>query len=277
MNKATRIEIFKKASLSRNFEEIVFREIQNKRFQIPIYLSAGQEFIPASISQFFGETKPLIFGQHRNHHTYLSFGGRPDSLFKELLGFIDKDNPRMGGSASLHCPEINMFGHDGLMGSQVPIAVGACLASGRPTVCFMGDAAAEEDYVMSSIAWSSKKRLPILFVVEDNNFSILTEKSVRRDWAMHDFANSVGVKASCCCDDPSEISYVLGCFDLNKPALINIFTSRLYWHCGAGQDDYKKKDRYKLELESIGDDAKKINIETKDSLEKIWLLNSERR
>ena len=69
-----------------------------------------------------------------------------------------------------------MFGHDGLMGSNGPIGVGACFATKKPTIIFLGDAAAEEDYVLGALGWASLKKLPILFVIEDNNFSILTKK-----------------------------------------------------------------------------------------------------
>ena len=40
----------------------------------------------------------------------------------------------------------------------------------------MGDAAFEEDYVLASISWIAKKKIPILLVVEDNNFAITTSK-----------------------------------------------------------------------------------------------------
>ena len=71
-----------------------------------------------------------------------------------------------------------MFGHDGHMGTQMPIGLGACFASKKPTIIFLGDASVEEDYVMSSIAWASFKKLPILIIVEDNNLSILTQKKL---------------------------------------------------------------------------------------------------
>ena len=63
----------------------------------------------------------------------------------------------------------------------VPIGVGACFASKQPTIVFVGDSAAEEDYCLSAIGWASTKKLPILFIVEDNNLSILTEKKIRRN------------------------------------------------------------------------------------------------
>ena len=83
-----------------------------------------------------------------------------------------------------------MYGHDGLMGSNGPIGVGACFATNKPTIIFLGDAAAEEDYVLAALGWASVKKLPILFIIEDNNYSILTEKKVRRNWHMKDVAKS---------------------------------------------------------------------------------------
>ena len=54
----------------------------------------------------------------------------------------------------------------------------------------MGDAAAEEDYVLGGLGWASTKNIPLITVVEDNNLSILTEKKVRRNWEMSDVAKS---------------------------------------------------------------------------------------
>ena len=83
----------------------------------------------------------------------------------------------MGGSASIQCRANNIFGHDGMpVGSRGPISVGACYGNKKFTLCFAGDAAAEEDYFLAAIGWASTKDLPIWFIVEDNNLSILTEK-----------------------------------------------------------------------------------------------------
>ena len=98
-----------------------------------------------------------------------------------------------------------MFGHDGHMGTQVPIGTGACFESKKPTIVFMGDASAEEDYVLGALGWASTKKLPILFIVEDNNLSILTEKKVRRNWHMHDVAKSFKMKGFDISDNPLDI------------------------------------------------------------------------
>ena len=157
--------VFKKTSLNRNFELSVFEYVKNKKINLPTYLSAGQETISASVAEICqkNKIKPLIFGQHRCHSIYLSFGGPINKLILELLGNKNGCTYGMGGSASIHCKKINMYGHDGHMGTQVPIGTGACFESGKPTIVFMGDASAEEDYVLGALGWASTKKLPILF------------------------------------------------------------------------------------------------------------------
>ena len=232
------LEVFKRASLCRNFEQYVFDGIRNKLFKFPIYLSAGQEYISATISQVMKEqsVEPNIFIQHRGHSTYLSFDAPIEGLIDELLGRKTGCTNGMGGSASIHSKEKNIFGHDGLMGSQVPIAVGHCYKTKHPTIVYMGDASAEEDYVLGAMGWASTKKLPILFIVEDNNLSILTEKKVRRNWEMHNVAKAFNMAGFDIDDDPNQIKYSLQNV-FNAPMLLNIRTHRKFWHSGAGIDD----------------------------------------
>ena len=266
-----RVEVFKRASLCRNFEQYVFDGIQNKMFKFPIYLSAGQEYISASIAEVMAEKniEPNIFIQHRGHSTYLSFEAPIDKLIDELLGRKSGCAGGMGGSASIHSKEKNIFGHDGLMGSQVPISVGHCYQTEQPTIVYMGDASAEEDYVLGAMGWASTKNLPILFVVEDNNLSILTEKKVRRKWEMDDVAKAFGMKGIQTSDNPLEIKECLeNVFE--GPMLLNINTHRKFWHSGAGIDDPNTFDRYEHEMSGLGKIAQKIHNETKEKVEQLW-------
>jgi TPP-dependent pyruvate/acetoin dehydrogenase alpha subunit len=266
-----RLNAFKKASFCRHFENEVYKNVQNKNIKIPVYLSAGQEYIPASIATIM-ESKgiePNIFIQHRGHSTYLSFGASPIELIDELLGRKTGCAGGMGGSASIHSHEKNIFGHDGLMGSQVPIAVGHCYSTRKPTIVTMGDASAEEDYVMGALGWASTKNLPILFIVEDNNLSILTEKKVRRNWEMDAVAKAFNMKAVNIQDDPLVINMHLEDYNFNGPMLLNINTNRKYWHSGAGQDG-DNFDRYNNELKALGEEATKIDLENKQLVETLW-------
>ena len=168
------------------------------------------------------------------------------------------------------------FGHDGHMGTQVPIGVGACFTSKKPTLVFMGDASAEEDYVLGALGWASTKKLPILFIVEDNNLSILTKKKYRRNWEMLDVAKSFKMEGFQINDDPKEI-YNLKKFFFKKPTLLNINTNRLFWHSGAGTDSDKIFDRYKIELKKLGSKGVKIDLHTKQKIKRLWQKHLEKQ
>lgn len=272
------IEVFKKTSICRHFELKVFNSVREKIIKIPVYLSAGQETISAALSTIINDinVKPLIFAQHRCHATYISFGGDIKKLLLELLGDAKGCTNGMGGSASIHSKKINMYGHDGHMGTQVPIATGACYQSNKPTIVFMGDASAEEDYVLAALGWASTKKLPILFIVEDNNLSILTEKKTRRNWHMHDVAKSFKMRAYNIKDDPIEILKYKKFF-FKEPLLLNINTNRLFWHAGAGIDSPDIYDRYEKLKKILGTNAQKIDDESKNKMALLWKKTLEKQ
>lgn len=266
-----RLEIFNKASLCRHFENETYKNIQAKNIKFPSYLSAGQEYIPASIHTIFEEREidTNLFIQHRGHSHYLSKGACVKQLIDELLGRKSGCAGGMGGSASIHSHEKNIFGHDGLMGSQVPIAVGHCYQTRKPTIVVMGDASAEEDYVLGALGWAATKKLPILFVVEDNNLSILTEKKVRRVWNMDEVASAFKMEAHNISDSPLEINKHLGGYNFEHPLFLNINTIRKYWHSGAGTDgDYF--DRYEDEKSILGKDAEEIDSLNEKIIKELW-------
>ena len=263
-------KVFEKISFCRHFEQYVYKKVQDKTIKIPVYLSAGQESTPCSISTYLEDKniKPNIFIQHRGHSTYLAFEAPPEKLIDELLGLDSGCAFGMGGSASIQSLEKNIFGHDGLMGSQVPIAVGHCYQTKQPTIVFMGDASAEEDYVGAAIGCASTKNLPILFVVEDNNLSILTEKKIRRNWNMHELAQAYKVEAYDIEDSPTEIfNHLKNVF--NTPLLLNVRTIRKFWHSGAGIDgDYF--DRLEWIKETLQFDTSFIDENNKNKVEALW-------
>jgi TPP-dependent pyruvate/acetoin dehydrogenase alpha subunit len=271
VNMGYKLDIFKKASFCRHFENQVYENVQNKSIKIPVYLSAGQEYIPASIYTLLEEKniKPNMFIQHRGHSHYLCAGANPIELIDELLGRKTGCANGMGGSASIQSIEKNIFGHDGLMGSQAPIAVGHCYHTRKPTIVVLGDASAEEDYVLGAIGWASTKNLPILFIVEDNNLSILTEKKVRRNWEMDEVAKGFKMKSHNISDSPEDIFNVLNNYNFENPMLLNINTTRKYWHAGAGQDgDYF--DRYEDEMKKLGEEAFDIDLKNKQIVKDLW-------
>ena len=266
-----RLKVFLKAALCRNFENEVYENITNANIKFPTYLSAGQECIPSALYTVLEEKGIDVntFIQHRGHSHYLAKGADPVKLIDELLGRKTGCANGMGGSASIHSIEKNIFGHDGLMGSQVPIAVGHCYETKKPTVVVMGDASAEEDYVLGAMGWASTKNLPILFLVEDNNLSILTEKKVRRNWDSIEVARGFRMKAIEIFDHPMDIYNALRNYDFTHPLLLNVNTIRKYWHSGAGKDgDYF--DRFDSEKQFLGIEGEYFNNKAKWKVKKLW-------
>lgn len=235
--------IEKKTYFNRKFELLVADLIKEKKIKIPTYLSVGQEHIAAAVSEYFPDS--YIFPQHRCHSWFLSYGGNPKVALKQLLGVVDQESNGMQGSASLAIKG-KMFGHSGLLGDQIPIAVGFADAkrSGH-TICVAGDAAVEEDYALASLGYAATKKCPILFIVEDNNLSILTEKAVRRSWDIVSVANGFGLTSIQLYEDKlSSLKYTLARLkrDWRMPTLLNIDTTRHLWHAGAGQDSVPTYD-----------------------------------
>ena len=270
---------FQKASLCRHFENEVYKRVQEKIINFPVYLSAGQEYVPSSIAQLVHnkKLKPMLFGQHRGHSIYLSFGGSVIELIDELLGKKSGCTRGMGGSLSISSKKINMFGHEGLMGSNACMGVGACFSSGKPTIVFLGDASVEEDYVLASLSWAAKKELPILFVVEDNNYAVLTKKDDRRDWKAKDVAKAFKLDSYDTQDSPEKIFKILKKNIFKKPIFINVHTKRLYWHSGAGEDEKVFGDRLGIEMKYLGKRATEIDNKIKNRIKKLWQQRLEKR
>ena len=270
--KKLRLETLYKASLSRNFENKIFNLINNRKIKFPVYFSAGQEYVACSVASFYQNKKykPMLFGQHRGHSIYIGFGGNIKKLALEFFGNKDGCTYGMGGSLSIHSEKINMFGHDGFMGSNVCIGVGASFANNKPTIIFIGDAAIEEDYVLATISWIAKKKIPVLIIVEDNDFAITTTKKDRRDWSVKKIGKAFNIDSFDIKDDPIKIFNNLKGYKFKKPRIINIQTKRLYWHTGAGVDDNQIFDRLKLEIKNLGPVGQKIFDIAKKKIEKIF-------
>lgn len=267
------LSIFKKICLIRHFELNAKDAYDAKRITFPVYLSVGQETVPAALSEAFKE--PSIFGQHRAHGFYLAYGGDIVALIDELLMRPTGCAKGMGGSASIHSPAIRMFGHNGLLGDQVPIAVGYALGTNNRVLSVMGDATAEEDYVLGALGYAAHKKLPILFVVVDNNLSVLTETKVRRNWDITKVAEGFDIPSVDITDDPWLIMHHVQKFSGTLPALINIQTVRHLWHFGTGVDGPPEWDRMaivKEELRALGlaADIDRIERETKQSIDELW-------
>jgi pyruvate dehydrogenase E1 component alpha subunit len=268
------LAMFSRMAMARHFDYRVKRAVEEKDVSTLVYLAVGQEAAAAAISVALEGA--LVLGQHRGHATYLSFGGDPVALVDELLGLPSGCCKGMGGSPPIHDFAKGIIGHNGLIGDQVPVACGVALASeGRPVAVFFGDGAAEEDYVLSSFGFAATKKLPLLFICEDNDLSVLTPTKVRRTWNVVEVARGFGLTAEDITDDPWLIDNRVSALKQKLPALINIRTCRELWHVGPGSDnnaEWNRFDLVKQKLVELGLQGQAAEIERacETFVEKLW-------
>ncbi len=258
-----RKKIFSKICKVRFFELELQKLKEKKIVKTLIYLSLGQESIAASVSEAIKNA--YVFFQHRGHAQYLCFGGNEKKLADELLGLKSGSNKGMGGSPPVFDLKKKIYGHVGLIGDQVPVAVGYSMIKKKNNVlCFFGDGAAEEDFVLASLGTAATKKLKILFICDDNNFSVLTPIKDRRSWKIENIAKSFGLNVASIDDDPLTIYKTINSLKKKLPALINIKTCREYWHEGSGKDKPYKGFWNRFEIEK----KKLIKLNQKNFVEK---------
>lgn len=268
------LELFRRICSVRSFELNVKKAYDTGLMpKIPIYLSLGQESITAALSITLPDA--YKFGQHRCHDIYICWGGDLRSLRDELLGLPTGCTGGMGGSASIHSEEARMFGHDGHMGTQIPIAGGYAQGSGNVTIAIMGDASAEEGYVLGDMGKVASRKDPVLFVCYDNHLSIKTEIETRRSWKMVDIAKAFGMPAIDIIDDPWLIMQKVEQIKDHLPAFLNIHTCRELWHAGTGCDGPPEWNRYELVKNEMAfldlqKETEMIEKSTKNHVDEIW-------
>jgi len=270
------IQIFKKICKIKYFEEEVKNAHKNKLTTPLVYLSLGQESVATGVS--FEMKNAYVLAQHRGHAPYLAFDGNPLALRDELLGLESGCCKGKGGSPMIHDIKKKIIGHCGLIGDHVPVAIGLSLVKkNQKVVCFFGDGAAEEDYVLAALSYATKNKSKILFVCDDNNLSVLTPVKDRRNWNLAEVAKSFGLKSVDITDDPWLINHWTNKLKNSLPALINIRTCRDTWHVGSGKDnnlDWNRFELTKKKLKNILNENKIIQIEKESRLwaKKIWKM-----
>jgi TPP-dependent pyruvate/acetoin dehydrogenase alpha subunit len=259
------------------FEELCHAAIEDGRIKNFTYLASGQESVAAAIAAAFSAGRINVFPQHRNHDSYLSFGGDLTKLRDELLGLETGTTKGIGGDP-MHAfvdDRVRYIGHSGLVGDSLPIAVGMAYATKEWSIVFMGDATCEEETFAPSIGFAKTHELPVLFVCTDNDLSVITTKEKRRSWDVVDVARGYGVDALHLSDNPFEICACVKALRASRrPALINIPVQRKYRHVGAGVDGPMAWDRMQLTRDMLAlydpDQTREIEEAARKEMEVLW-------
>jgi pyruvate dehydrogenase E1 component alpha subunit len=120
-----------------------------------------------------------ITSTHRGHGHVIAKGGDVNKMMAELHGRYEGYNHGKGGSMHIADVENGMLGATGIVGSGMPLAVGAAYASdlrgdGKVTICFHGDGGTNQGVWHESINIAAAWSLPVIFLTENNQMAIAT-------------------------------------------------------------------------------------------------------
>jgi pyruvate dehydrogenase E1 component alpha subunit len=163
----------------RRFEERVLELHQAQKIVGSVHLCNGQEAIAVGACTALDLARDAVFPTYRGHGWTLACGVPTRLLFAELLGRESGLNGGRGGSAYHAAPSYGMYGENSIVGAGAPIACGAALAaqfdgSGRVCVAVFGDGAMNQGSVHEAMNFASVRRLPVIFLIENNGYSELT-------------------------------------------------------------------------------------------------------
>ncbi len=168
----------------RMVEERIADLYTDKEMRCPVHLCIGQEAIPVGVSATLRKNDVVLSG-HRSHGHYLAKGGDLSRMLAEIYGKESGCAKGKGGSMHLVDLSAGFLGATPIVASSIPIAVGAAfgaLLKGQPivTVVYFGEGATEEGTFHESVNFAVLKNLPIIFVCENNLYSVYSPLSVRQ-------------------------------------------------------------------------------------------------
>ena len=293
----------------RMIEKAISNQYKNQEMRCPVHLSVGQEPTAVGVCSFLNKDDK-IFSAHRSHAHYLAKGGDLKKMLAELHGKVTGCSKGMGGSMHLMDEKAGLLAAVPIVGSTIPIAVGYAWMNKlknikNKTVVFFGEGATETGVFHESIGYAALHQIPIIFVCENNLYSVYTHLKDRQSKyrSIKKICEGSGLKYFH--GDGSEIKSVIRvmrkAIDFNnkfkRPIFINFDTYRFLEHCGPNFDDdlnyrdpneikfWKKKDfmnkvtakninlkkvekEIQLEIDNAFKFARKSKFPTKDNLDK---------
>jgi pyruvate dehydrogenase E1 component alpha subunit len=233
----------------RMVEEAIAREYPKGEMRCPVHLSVGQEAPAVGVASAL-ERSDLAVSTHRAHAHYLAKGGDLKKFLAELFGKDAGCARGRGGSMHLIDLSVGFEGSTAIVGNTIPVGVGLALGAkvrGENVIScvFVGDGAIEEGAFYESANFAVVRKLPVLFVCENNDYSVYSPIRVRQPVGrkIHELVRAIGLKTSF--HDGNDVFNVAevtkkAAADVragNGPMLLEFATYRWLEHCGPFPDD----------------------------------------
>lgn len=243
----TLLSVYQRMLTIRRYEEKIVELYGEQEMKTPVHLYLGEEAVAAAICESL-DTDDLIFSNHRSHGHYLAKGGDMTRLTDELYGRRSGCSAGNGGSMHVVDPEAGVSGTSAIVGGGIPLAVGAALAFAirkqhNVSVVFFGDGAVDEGVFHESLNFAALKKLPVLFVCENNLYATCSHRKQRQAFpSIHNLASSYTIP-SCQVDGNDAMTvYDAGKTAIERarkgegPSFIECLTYRWKGHVGPGCD-----------------------------------------
>jgi 2-oxoisovalerate dehydrogenase E1 component len=217
-----------------------------------MHFCAGQEAVPLGAVAALHDDDQLI-ATYRGHGWALASGLPPRSVMAEICHRAEGINGGRAGSAYFMAPHTRFIGENSIVGAGTTIACGVAMANvsqqnGRVVVVTIGDGAMNQGSVHEAMAFAAVRKLPVVFVVENNGWSELTATSdMFRIERLAQRANGYGIPSGTISgSDPIVVrdSMALAAGrarDGEGPSLIECRVPRLWGHYNRDIEHYRSK------------------------------------
>jgi TPP-dependent pyruvate/acetoin dehydrogenase alpha subunit len=245
--KELNLSLYQKVYLIRRAEALIRERYASDAMKTPMHMSTGAEAIAAGVCQAL-RAQDQVIGTYRSHGIYLAKTGETDRFFAEMYGRATGMAKGKAGSMHLTAPEAGLICTSAIVGTTIPVALGAAYASrqnkhDRVVAVFFGDGAIDEGVFWESINIACGMRLPVLFVCEDNDFAVHVPRSQRHGYrSITDIVSrfECGVFSSDS-TDPEVIYELAGkaiaaLRDSGEPSFLHLKYYRYLEHVGVNED-----------------------------------------
>ena len=194
-------KLFESMLRIRLVEESIANKYSEQKMRCPTHLSIGQEAIAVGVCANL-TTQDQVLSTHRAHAHYLAKGGCLNSMMAEIYGKASGCSKGMGGSMHLIDTSVGFMGSTAIVANTIPVAVGLALEKKltrkKSIACvFFGDGATEEGAFYESVNFAIIHSLPILFICENNLYSVYSGLEVRQpvDRKIYKMVRAMGISA----------------------------------------------------------------------------------
>jgi len=259
ISKEKALELYYNMLRIRIVEETIAELYPEQQMRCPVHLCSGQEAIAIGVCANL-KKEDYVMSNHRSHGHFLAKGGNLRAMMAEIFGKATGCTKGKGGSMHLVDLEVNYLGSTPIVGGIIPVAVGVAFGTvmkgeNRVTVVFLGDAATEEGVFCESLNFAALKKLPVIFVCENNFYSVYSPLSVRQpkereNLAIAEAYGIYGQKGDG--NDVETVSHIAQkAIDHARnnfgPSFVEFDTYRLREHCGPNYDNnlgYRSEEEF---------------------------------